>query len=39
MRNDKTIAGKVVTSYLKKFPDSPTLTLAKKIYKENPASV
>ena len=36
MRNDKTIAGKVVTSYLKKFPDSPTLTLAKKIYKENP---
>lgn len=35
MRNEKTIGGEVVISYLKKFPDVPTLTLAKKIYKEN----
>ena len=35
MRNEKKVSSKVVASYLKRFPDVPTLTLAKKIYKEN----
>ena len=31
------IKGDIVTEYLAEFPDSPSLTLAKKIFKENPA--
>ena len=27
--------GEIVKKYLKKFPNTPNLTLAKKIYKEN----
>jgi predicted phosphodiesterase len=32
------ITGKIIKEYLTKFPDTPNLTLAKKIYKENPQS-
>jgi predicted MPP superfamily phosphohydrolase len=31
-----TLTGVTVCAYLKRFPDTPSLTLAKKIYKENP---
>lgn len=31
------LVGKVVKSYLRKFPDSPSRTLAKLMFKENPA--
>lgn len=32
------ITGKIIKEYLTKFPDTPNLTLAKKIYKENSQS-
>lgn len=36
MANKLTIAGELVVKTLKKFPSTPILTLAKKLYKENP---
>ncbi len=38
MAGKRSIAGEMVLEYCKKFPNSPDLTLAKKIYKENPES-
>jgi predicted phosphodiesterase len=35
MAGQTTITGKIVKSYLDKFPNVPSLTLAKKIYREN----
>jgi hypothetical protein len=29
------LVGKIVTGYLKRFPNTPALTLARKIYNEN----
>ena len=34
----KTIRSEIVKAYLKKFPVLPSMTLAKKIYKENQTS-
>lgn len=36
-RGSTKISGKIVTEYLTRFPETPSLTLAKKIYKENKA--
>lgn len=33
--NNQKLTGKIVCEYLTKFPETPSLTLAKKIYKEN----
>ena len=34
--SEKKLPGEIVTSYLERFPETPSLTLAKLIYKENP---
>lgn len=37
MKSKITVTGKIAIEALKQFPNAPTMTLAKKIYKENPS--
>jgi predicted phosphodiesterase len=37
MNKKKGLSGDIITSYLEKYPDLPSLTLSKIIYKENPS--